>query len=209
MGLTLDSLEQIATAIATQFGDGCEVVIHDLKTRDIENSIVFIINGHVTGRQLGDGPSGVVLDFLNRHPDSLEDEYGYLTKTSDGHILKSSTCYIRDEHGDIHYVLGINYDITTLAMMENALHSLTSPVIKDEQPREITHNVNDLLDHLIEESVRLVGKPVPMMTKDDKITAIRFLNESGAFLITKSGDKVAGYFGISKYTLYNYIDVNK
>ena len=44
------------------------------------------------------------------------------------------------------------------------------------------------------------------MTKDDKVRAIRFLNDSGAFLVTKSGDKVAKYFGISKYTLYSYID---
>ena len=47
------------------------------------------------------------------------------------------------------------------------------------------------------------------MNKDDKIRAIQFLNENGAFLVTKSGDKVAKYFGISKYTLYSYIDANK
>ena len=42
------------------------------------------------------------------------------------------------------------------------------------------------------------------MNKEDKVIAIQFLNDSGAFLITKSGDKVANYFGISKYTLYSY-----
>jgi predicted transcriptional regulator YheO len=47
------------------------------------------------------------------------------------------------------------------------------------------------------------------MTKDDKIAAIRFLNKAGAFLVTKSGDKVSKYFGISKYTLYSYIDASK
>ena len=47
------------------------------------------------------------------------------------------------------------------------------------------------------------------MTKEEKTAAIQFLNDSGAFLITKSGDKVSKYFGISKYTLYSYIDVNK
>lgn len=44
------------------------------------------------------------------------------------------------------------------------------------------------------------------MNKDDKMRAIGFLSQNGAFLITKSGDKVAKYFGISKYTLYSYID---
>jgi len=45
-----------------------------------------------------------------------------------------------------------------------------------------------------------------MMNKDDKVRAIAFLNEAGAMLITKSGDKIAKYFGISKYTLYSYLD---
>ena len=65
------------------------------------------------------------------------------------------------------------------------------------------------LDDLIEQSVALVGKPVAMMTKDDKIRAIQFLNNAGAFLVTKSGDKVSKHFGISKYTLYSYIDAKK
>jgi len=50
---------------------------------------------------------------------------------------------------------------------------------------------------------------VSMMNKDDKVRAIQFLNENGAFLVTKSGDKIAKYFGISKYTLYSYIDIKQ
>ena len=105
--------------------------------------------------------------------------------------------------------IGINYDITKLTLINSALDDLITPKNKEEKPKQITHSVNDLLDRLIEESVKLVGKPVALMNKEDKVTAIQFLNDSGAFLITKSGDKVANYFGISKYTLYSYIDVNK
>ena len=197
----LTVLKQIARDLAAQFGPDCEIVIH-----------VHIENGHVTNRHVGDGPSSAVFDVIrkkNKKDTNLEDHAGYLMKTSDGKILKCSTSYIRDDDGSLHYVFGINYDITRLTMIESALHSLITPVNKEEKPREITHNVNDLLDHLIEESVALVGKPVALMNKEDKVTAIQFLNDSGAFLITKSGDKVANYFGISKYTLYSYIDVNK
>ena len=77
-----------------------------------------------------------------------------------------------------------------------------------QKPEQIVNNVNDLLDNLLEQSVALVGKPAALMNKDEKVTAIRFLNDAGAFLITKSGDKISRYFGISKFTLYNYIDVN-
>lgn len=47
------------------------------------------------------------------------------------------------------------------------------------------------------------------MTKDEKIRAIKFLQDAGAFLITRSGDKISQFFGISKFTLYSYIEQAK
>ncbi|MBQ1311788.1 MAG: transcriptional regulator [Blautia sp.] len=210
MGM-LSTLKNIADGIAAQFGPDCEVVIHDLKTNEPEHSIIYIVNGYITNRKVGDGPSKVVFDAIrNQGKDELiQNRSGYLMKTSDGKILKCSTTYIHDDAGTLHYIFGINFDITKLTLIETALKPMVTPVNTTEKPREITRSVSDLLDHLIEESVALVGKPVPLMNKEDKVTAIQFLNDSGAFLITKSGDKVANYFGISKYTLYSYIDVNK
>ena len=208
----LTVLQQIAQDIAAEFGADCEVVIHDLKTQEPEHSIIYIVNGHVTGRNVGDGPSDAVFDGIRqkRRGDSAPaDHNGYLMKTADGKILKCSTSYIKDDDGSLHYVFGINYDITKLTMINSALNDLITPTDKEEKPKQTTHSVNHLLDRLIEESGSLVGKPVALMNKEDKVTAIQFLNDSGAFLITKSGDKVANYFGISKYTLYSYIDVNK
>ena len=47
------------------------------------------------------------------------------------------------------------------------------------------------------------------MTKEDKQEFIRYLDERGAFLITKSGTRVCNYLSISKYTLYNYRDIGR
>ena len=90
--------------------------------------------------------------------------------------------------------------------LENAIHDLISTESVREKENEPVLNVNELLEQLIQKSVELVGKPVKLMNKDDKIKAIQFLSQNGAFLVMKSGDKVAKYFGISKYTLYSYID---
>lgn len=207
---TLDYLTQIAHGVAVQFGSSCEVVIHDLTRENVESSILYIENGHVSNRHKGDGPSGIVLRTKNHGAEYLEDRLAYLTKTEDGRILKSSTMYIRGDHNEIQYIFSINYDITGLISLNGALKSLIETTPSEEkQPCKITHNVNDLLDELIEQSVALVGKPVALMTKDDKISAIQFLNDSGAFLVTRSGDKISSYFGISKFTLYSYIDAAK
>lgn len=209
---TLQMLRQIAHGLCSQFGSNCEVVVHDLSLRQPDSSIVIIENGHVSSRKLGDGPSHIVLEALRADPAMLEDKLSYLTRTHDGRILKSSTIYIRDEDGSVAAIFAINYDITGLLAIEGSLRPLIStgtPESGSSEPESIPLNVNDLLDELISQSIKLVGKPVAMMNKDDKIKAIQFLNNAGAFLITKSGDKVSKQFGISKYTLYNYMDASR
>ena len=200
---------QLARGIAQQFGSNCEVVVHDLDSNDVEHSIVAIENGHVSGRRVGDGPSRIVLEALRGDCARLEDRLAYLTRSDDGKILKSSTIYIRDDDGRAIGVFAINYDITLMLAMEDALKGFTATQVPEREPEHISRNVADLLDELIEQSVKLVGKPVPLMNKEDKVKAIQFLNDTGAFLITKSGDKVCKFFGISKDTLYSYIDEAK
>lgn len=205
----MDMLRQVAEGIAAQFGSGCEVVVHDL-SRHPDHTIAVIVNGHVSGRKVGDGASTVVIEQLKTHDPDPTDHLCYLTKTPDGKILKSSTMYIRNSKGKVDAILSINFDISRLLIVENALHELTATqqVAQEAEPEKIV-KINDLLDDLIQQSVAMVGKPVALMTKDDKVNAIHFLNQNGAFLVTKSGDKIAKHFGISKYTLYSYIDAKK
>ena len=203
----LETLRQMARGLAAQFGSNCEVVVHEISERSTSHSVVAIENGHVSGRKLGDGPSQVVLEQLGKDGRAPEDQLCYLTRTPDGKLLKSSSIYIRDESGRVCAIFCINFDISALAMAEQALAGITSADPAGEDTPRITHNVNDLLDDLIEQSDRLIGKPVALMSKEDKVRAIHFLNEHGALLVTKSGDKIAKHFGISKYTLYSYLDV--
>lgn len=196
--------EHLVKGIAGQFGENCEVVIHDLSA-DPEHSIVYIENGHVTGRNVGGGPSKIVLEALSKKPDELHDRINYLTETENGRILKSSTIYIRDDSGNAIGILGINYDITNYKMMDIMLKNFLCTNEK-EKPEKISNSVHGLLEELIEQSVQLINKPVSQMNREDKIRAIRFLYDEGAFLITKSSDRISKFFGISKYTLYNYID---
>ena len=205
----IEFCKQLAKGVARQFGSNCEVVVHDLCAEDPEHSVVVIENGHVSGRRLGDGPSHVVWEALKADPDSLEDRLSYLTRTEDGKILKSSTMFIRNDEGKPIGIFAINYDITMMKLMEDTIQEFTRTDAAAQEPQTITHNVNDLLEELIKQSAQLVGKPVALMTKDDKIKAIRYLNESGAFTIMKAGQRVCNFFGISKYTLYSYIDESK
>ena len=205
---TLERLKVIAHGLAIQFVPSCEVLIHDLQG-DLDTSLVYIENGTITNRHVGDGPSHVVLDVLN-YDDGSEGRFGYLTKTKDGRILKSSTMYIRDDNGNIAYLLGINQDITEFVMMHRSLESLIGiGQAETGTVEKITTSVSELLDDLLLEAERLVGKPGPLMNKVERLKAISYLNEKGAFLISKSSEKIAEYFNISKFTLYSDLNTVK
>ena len=209
---SLEMLVSTAHGIARQFGKDCEVCIHDLSVKDLEHTIIFIINGHVSGRKIGDGASKVVLETLEaiEKGDIIVDHLGYRTTTQDGRILKSSTVFLKDSTGKYRWVLGSNYDVTALMNVDAALQSITTVESRDSNgDGQIPLNVNDLLDNLINQSVKRIGKPPALMNKEEKIQAIQFLRDAGAFLITKSGDKVSNFYGISKFTLYSYIDQSK
>ena len=203
----------ISHGIARQFGNDCEVCIHDLQANDLEHTICYIINGHVSGRKIGDGASKIVLETLEalKKGDNVSDHLGYRTHTSDGRILKSSTIFLKDESGKYRFILGINHDMTNFINAQSALSNIVENIetTGEDIYGQIPLSVNDLLDNLIEQSVKLVGKTPALMTKDEKVKAIKFLQDAGAFLITRSGDKISQFFGISKFTLYSYIDQAK
>lgn len=201
----LETLRQVADGIAAQFGSNCEVAIHDL-SEGSEHPILYIVNGHVSGRSVGDHTPNVLLEQKTVNELDSREHLSYMMKTPDGKILKTSAIYIKDDRGKATTALTINFDVSKLLIVESALHDLVSTEAPHQPRPEKVLNVNELLENLIQKSVELVGKPVAAMNKDDKIKAIQFLSKNGAFLVTKSGDKIAKYFGISKYTLYSYID---
>ena len=96
----------ICECIARQFGEDCEVVLHDL-TKPYENTVVAIWNGHVTGRKVGDGGTDAGLAIL-RGTANPKDEYCYINTAPSGHILKSTSKYFVDENGKVVGSLCIN-----------------------------------------------------------------------------------------------------
>lgn len=195
---------EIGECIAKQFGDDCEVVLHDL-TRSYDNTIVAIWNGHVTGRNVGDGGTDAGLAIL-RGTAQPKDEYCYINRTKEGRILRSSSKYFLDEQGNAVGSLCINYDITALVAGQSAMMKLTS-LDKEEATREVlTSNIDELLEILMMKAVESTGHTLDTLDKEDKVAVVRYLDNKGAFLIKKSAERVADFLGISRFTVYNYLN---
>ena len=196
-------LQGLATGLSRHFGPNCEVAIHDT-TQGVDSTLAIIENGHVTGRKVGDSASETVLNAIKDR--DIADRFGYIANTKDGRMLKSSTINIRNDEGDVIAVIGINYDISDFVLAKHSLDDFLAVEDTHQGTVTILDDVNDLLEQLIEESRRLIGKPVSSMTKEDKTRALEYLDKKGALLIKKSSGRIAEYYGISKYTLYNYLN---
>lgn len=204
----LDFFIPMMEGIANQFGENCEVVLHD-HSLGLESSIVGIINGHVTGRKVGDPSSNLGLEVL-RGTDVNGDRHNYVTRTRDGKTLRSTSVYIRDDNKQVIGALCINLDISDILLAEKILNKMagrsdSTPAKKADIKEVFVKDVNELLDYLIAECMALIDVPVSNMSKQDKLNAIKFFDEKGVFLIKKSGEKICEFLNISKYTLYAYL----
>lgn len=196
----------IANLIAKTFGKNCEVVIHDLTVP--QNSVVYAINNHVTGRQVGQAFDHLVKQVL-LSPNLVDDFVaGYKTTTEDGKEIKSSTALIRNAGGKVIGALCVNYDLENIVMVKDLIEDFMTfdHVEKEEKVEniELMDNVVEIADDLID---RIIANfPDDNLKRKEKIKLIKFMDEKGIFLIKGSVDKIAEKLGISKVTVYSYLD---
>ncbi len=137
------------------------------------------------------------------------DRFNYITTTQDGKILRSSSIYLKDDNGNVMGSICINMDITETLQFEGYLRQFNQFESFTNEEEIFAPDVNNLLAHLIQKGQEQIGKPAIDMNKNEKIEFIRFLDEKGAFLITKSGEQICELLGISKFTFYNYLETSR
>lgn len=199
----------VMRALATAAGPTVEVVLHNLDGADVDlgHTIVAIENGHVTGRTVGGPSTSLGLDVMkDRRGD--HDAFGYTAYTSDGRELRCSSVYFRNAVGDIIASLCINVDLSPLQQARNMLAAILPAA---EQPADAPkeHFGTDLvavMDSMISDAIREIGRPVENMSRDDKITVLERLDQRGATQMRKSVEAIAKRLGISRVTAYSYLD---
>ena len=193
----------IANLIAKTFGKNCEVVIHDLSIP--QNSVVYTINNHVTGREIGQSFEHLVKDVLLSK--NFESDYtaNYMIPSEDGRKIKSSTALIRDAEDKVIGALCVNYDLENFNNMKNFLEEfIPTEQEKIETTVEPFDNVMEIVDDLID---TIIGNhQIEHLKRNDKIELIYFMDKKGLFLIKGAIEKVAEKLNISKVTVYSYLD---
>lgn len=200
----------IAHLIAQTVGEDCEVVLHDLETP--RNSVVYTVNNHVTGRQVGQSFDHLVPQVILSRKLENDIVANYYFRTAQGKLIKSSTALLKDADGKVVGAMCINIDTTPItrqmdwlqAMLPGVGENIPAPSAPLEAPLEAVTHVSEVVTDLID---KIIGnKDIPRMRREEKLELIRFMDQRGIFLMKGAVDQVGSRMGISRVTVYSYID---
>lgn len=202
----LEKYIPIAETIAETHGINCEVALHDLTQP--ECSVIHVVNGTVTGRRTGQSFDHLVRQVLvdeNFRNDHLSN---YIFETPDKRVIKSSSVLIRDDDDEVIGMICINCDITEIKKVKTMLDSYLniSEGIKSGEV-EVSDSVMNILDRLI---MSILGDgDAKNLNRRRSVELVKFMDEKGIFLVKGAVEKVAALMGVSKVTIYSYLDEAK
>lgn len=190
-------LDRLARGISEMFGVSCETVIHDFSVPS--HPVIAIYNGHISERSLG---STMDLTGLEQKVDFEGDVVNLLATTPRGQQVKSTTFSLQGE--DYHLALGINYDFTPLVYANRALLDLMRTEVDFRSA--VYQNRDTRISELFEQCADRIGKPVREMNKADRLRIVELLAQQDAFSYRRAVPYVASQLGVSRYTIYKYLD---
>ena len=196
----------LAHMIAQTIGDDCEVVLHDLENP--QQSVVYIVNNRVTGRQVGQSFDHLVPQVILSKKLDHDIVTNYYFHTADGRLIKSSTALLKDFGGKVVGALCINIDTTKISQQIEWLQSLMPGSAENAAPAEVSQeeltHVSEIVTDLID---KIIGnKDMARLRREEKLELIRFMDQRGIFLLKGAVDQVGSRMGISRVTVYSYID---
>jgi predicted transcriptional regulator YheO len=196
-------LSTIAEGIGQTFGNSCEVVVHDLRTLD--QTIIKIVNGQVTGRKVG----GSITDLgLKQLRSGLNQDFfvNYESKSKDGKTLKSTTICLKDDKGNPVAALCINLDISGIMTSIRFLEEMRRTSRSNSEIETFEKDIKSTLREIIKKAMATFGKDANLMNKDGKKKIIELLDRQGVFLIKGAVNIIAKEMNVSRFTIYNYLE---
>ncbi|MBD5098980.1 MAG: transcriptional regulator [Clostridiales bacterium] len=194
-------LDRTARGIAEMFGSSCETLVHDMGVPT--HPILSIYNGHVSGREVGSTMDIMGIGLELDEQAATTDQVNLAAVTPDGRQIKSSTFHMIGE--DYNLALGINFDYTSLVFTNRILVDLMSAQSDLRSALWQPGDSRQLAD-LFDQCVAALGKPVEALSKKERLKIIALLREKNAFSYRKSVPYVAGRLGVSRYTVYKYLE---
>ncbi|WP_051571090.1 helix-turn-helix transcriptional regulator [Cryptosporangium arvum] len=198
----VEAYRPLVEPLAAALAPGAEVVLHDLSK--LPNSVVAIAGG-LSGRTPGAPATDLGLRLLMQD-DPPDRVIGYRTELPGGIVCRSSTIFLSGDHDRPVAALCLNRDITRLSQARDLLAELvdTPEVSGHDRSETFYDSVENLTEDLLRRAIG--AQDVSEMSKADKTRVVKDLERRGFFLIKESVELAARTLGVSRYTIYNYLN---
>lgn len=197
-------------------GEDFEIVLHDIK--DKKQSIVHIVNGHITGRTndapLTDLALGFISDQTFRDNDYVINYKGF---PKNSRILRSSTMFIKDREGNLTGMLCINFDGSKYVSLSKQILELSnmgfstegivphSPAENHDTSDAFSGSIAEVTDSVLSSTLEYADVPAERLTQEEKMRVVKILSDKGIFMLKGAVSGVAEKLHVSEATLYRYI----
>lgn len=202
-------------------GPDYEIVLHDLTQSNKE--VVAIANGHISGRTVGSPLTNTALRLIKSKAYMSEDFLiNYNGEAENGHLIRSSTMFIKNNHGVLEGLLCINFDDSRFSNLSSRLFELLhgSDFIHNLQNKPSTQHsvpislnsaekfptdIAKLMQQIFEDVMKEVDTPPERLTQDEKITIISQLDKHGLFRLKGAIPFTAKHLACSSSSIYRYL----
>ncbi len=211
MNIEVKKFIPIADFLSKVIGENTEILIHDFTS--YQESIVHIINGHISNRAVGDSITDLVLEFLkNESKGDTQYLCNYNSKTNNNKVLYSSTFFIRDEKNDVVGALCLNSDYSEVEKSFSLISSFlpnffnnrvnsNKTVVKENLSSDSQQMTLNKIDAVVAE----LGITPDRMSIDEKTKIISELHDYGVFMLRGSVQEAANKLSMSEPSVYRYI----
>jgi predicted transcriptional regulator YheO len=200
----LNSYKTMLQGLADYLGEGYEIVLHSLES--LEHSVIFILNGHHTGRKEGAPITDLALSMLDEISKGKKDYITYFSKNRNGEPLKSATIAIRGEKDKIIGLVCINF------YMNTSLYDIINCFVPKDQlsvgmltKENFVENSDDLIEDALNQAKMAVYADQTISAANKNKAIIYMLESKGVFNIKDSVIKIADLLNISKNTVYMHL----
>ncbi len=200
----LQAYGRLAEQIGNLLGPFCEVVIHSLENLDA--SVVKIVNGHNTGREVGAPVTDKALKILDEYQSAAAlDQPPYFVKHQGKVLFRSVTHVIEGQSGEPIglFCVNMNMCVPFAELCATLMPGLANGISGETE--YFGNSPAEAVAQALRKSRMEVDLEENLSPKQRNRAIIKKLLESGIFKLKESVALVAEELGITRHTVYKHL----
>lgn len=224
----LNQYKILVDFLGKALGPDYEIVLHDITSEP--GQIAAIANSHISDRQVGSPTANDALQMLAANSYKTNDFlHNYPVAAENGHILRASTLFIKDEEGSPVGLLGINFDDSRYRKLCNGLLSAIhpdefsagdqnipressdsselqpAPMQPDSLTEHFSMDISAMMQTAFDSVTASLETPIDRLNQQEKRDIVQKLQERGVFKLKGGIAFVAKRLSCSPATVYRYL----